>query len=142
MYCFVLLIIQLPALDSRTDTLYPNSTLFRTGRPSFQLLRLTDNLTCQHERPGRGVDEPASALAEMGLPVGAAELVGDQPVVGPRVRDAQQRLGQAHQRDPLGSRQAVFLEEVVETAEPARSEERRVGKECVSTCRSRWSPYP
>src|SRR3546814_3855972 len=24
---------------------------------------------------------------------------------------------------------------------PARSEERRVGKECVSTCRSRWSPY-
>src|SRR3546814_13232117 len=23
-----------------------------------------------------------------------------------------------------------------------RSEERRVGKECVSTCRSRWSPYP
>src|SRR3546814_5537241 len=28
---------------------------------------------------------------------------------------------------------------VVEAAE--RSEERRVGKECVSTCRSRWSPY-
>src|SRR3546814_13957345 len=28
-------------------------------------------------------------------------------------------------------------------ARPAtrRSEERRVGKECVSTCRSRWSPY-
>src|SRR3546814_13478787 len=23
----------------------------------------------------------------------------------------------------------------------ARSEERRVGKECVSTCRSRWAPY-
>src|SRR3546814_11804803 len=28
----------------------------------------------------------------------------------------------------------------VETA-LARSEERSVGKECVSTCRSRWSPY-
>src|SRR3546814_6375789 len=28
------------------------------------------------------------------------------------------------------------------TANPyLRSEERRVGKECVSTCRSRWSPY-
>ena len=25
--------------------------------------------------------------------------------------------------------------------ESFRSEERRVGKECVSTCRSRWSPY-
>src|SRR3546814_15304927 len=27
------------------------------------------------------------------------------------------------------------------TDEERRSEERRVGKECVSTCRSRWSPY-
>src|SRR3546814_13888770 len=27
------------------------------------------------------------------------------------------------------------------TAYPLRSEERRVGKECVSTCRSRWSTY-
>src|SRR3546814_20115698 len=26
-------------------------------------------------------------------------------------------------------------------ADMRRSEERRVGKECVSTCRSRWSPY-
>src|SRR3546814_1122495 len=26
-------------------------------------------------------------------------------------------------------------------ADEGRSEERRVGKECVSTCRSRWSPY-
>src|SRR3546814_15796020 len=31
----------------------------------------------------------------------------------------------------------------VQQPKPAlgRSEERRVGKECVSTCRSRWSPY-
>src|SRR3546814_20560804 len=28
-----------------------------------------------------------------------------------------------------------------EINEVLRSEERRVGKECVSTCRSRWSPY-
>src|SRR3546814_11805841 len=32
------------------------------------------------------------------------------------------------------------LIDVVEAIRP-RSEERRVGKECVSTCRSRWSPY-
>src|SRR3546814_17575201 len=31
---------------------------------------------------------------------------------------------------------ATQLKEVM-----TRSEERRVGKECVSTCRSRWSPY-
>src|SRR3546814_14701412 len=30
---------------------------------------------------------------------------------------------------------------VVGLLDPCRSEERRVGKECVSTCRSRWSPY-
>src|SRR3546814_16403105 len=29
----------------------------------------------------------------------------------------------------------------LEIAREVRSEERRVGKECVSTCRSRWSPY-
>src|SRR3546814_1900275 len=28
-----------------------------------------------------------------------------------------------------------------EVQHASRSEERRVGKECVSTCRSRWSPY-
>src|SRR3546814_1748508 len=33
----------------------------------------------------------------------------------------------------LGLTRAAMLHE--------RSEERRVGKECVSTCRSRWSPY-
>src|SRR3546814_9295446 len=31
--------------------------------------------------------------------------------------------------------------EVERRAFIGRSEERRVGKECVSTCRSRWSPY-
>src|SRR3546814_19411479 len=35
----------------------------------------------------------------------------------------------------------VFASEEEEKAEKARSEERRVGKECVSTCRSRWSQY-
>src|SRR3546814_15275079 len=29
----------------------------------------------------------------------------------------------------------------VEELDAERSDERRVGKECVSTCRSRWSPY-
>src|SRR3546814_11830797 len=48
----------------------------------------------------------------------------------------------------LGQRQPGVDEEMpgagVEPGKIARverSEERRVGKECVSTCRSRWSPY-
>src|SRR3546814_3052761 len=36
------------------------------------------------------------------------------------------RIGEHRRRDPRRTR---------------RSEERRVGKECVSTCRARWSPY-
>src|SRR3546814_14265338 len=40
--------------------------------------------------------------------------------------------------NPVGCRgEAIILR----YAPMARSEERRVGKECVSTCRSRWSPY-
>src|SRR3546814_11044229 len=31
--------------------------------------------------------------------------------------------------------------ETIYVSKEKRSEERRVGKECVSTCRSRWSPY-
>src|SRR3546814_11238737 len=44
------------------------------------------------------------------------------------------RLGVA-----LGQLELGVLE--VEDLLAERSEERRVGKECVSTCRSRWSPY-
>src|SRR3546814_4798810 len=33
------------------------------------------------------------------------------------------------------------LDQDLDAATAIRSEERRVGKECVSTCRSRWSPY-
>src|SRR3546814_15537947 len=36
----------------------------------------------------------------------------------------------------------VDADHIDATAALIRSEERRVGKECVSTCRSRWSPYP
>src|SRR3546814_1385020 len=41
------------------------------------------------------------------------------------------------QRDPPAARPPG----VAQHLDGRRSEERRVGKECVSTCRSRWSPY-
>ena len=46
-------------------------------------------------------------------------------------------------RAPWEDRAAVFLRAAELLAGPwrARSEERRVGKECSSPCRSRWSPY-
>src|SRR3546814_11031611 len=42
----------------------------------------------------------------------------------------------------LGVGKAIILEDPsIECYAVDRSEERRVGKECVSTCRYRWSPY-
>src|SRR3546814_16208905 len=43
-----------------------------------------------------------------------------------------------HDREPQGGR--VQSPRDLPTLHGGRSEERRVGKECVSTCRSRWSP--
>src|SRR3546814_12691080 len=51
-------------------------------------------------------------------------------------------------RQSFANMQAVIeaaggtLDSIVKLTLFLRSEERRVGKECVSTCRSRWSPYP
>src|SRR3546814_18322879 len=41
---------------------------------------------------------------------------------------------------PLGSRKPGYLG-ALSTRTSLSSEERRVGKECVRMCRSRWSPY-
>src|SRR3546814_18929348 len=48
--------------------------------------------------------------------------------IQPRIGDGVSRADQTILRGGLGWKLS-------------RSEERRVGKECVSTCRSRWSPY-
>src|SRR3546814_17110732 len=40
-----------------------------------------------------------------------------------------------------GRRVALHRRDVGVVFQDHRSEERRVGQECVSTCRSRWSPY-
>src|SRR3546814_4311515 len=39
------------------------------------------------------------------------------------------------------SHEYAAVGEIIDRIGRRRSEERRVGKECVSTCRSRWSPY-
>ena len=59
-----------------------------------------------------------------------------------RLRDAIARLKGA------GIRVSLFIDPSLKTIDvagdlgvPARSEERRVGKECCTPCRSRWSPY-
>src|SRR3546814_13465134 len=58
-------------------------------------------------------------------------------------RQMENLIEKSHAERGLGRAQISEMGE--EDHEPdrnqVRSEERRVGKECVSTCRSRWSPY-
>src|SRR3546814_11773269 len=75
--------------------------------------------------------------------------------IGDRRRIAARRIGDEtleallglHNGPSEGRRIAPVDGERIEAVEPQmigepfRSEERRVGKECVSTCRSRWSTY-
>src|SRR3546814_9997602 len=53
----------------------------------------------------------------------------------------QQALRMGILRQLLDAALAARHQQRVEVGRERRSEERRVGKECVSTCRSRWSPY-
>src|SRR3546814_6476041 len=72
-----------------------------------------------------------------------------QPRTAPAASDsagfATTRLGSKNRVTPRPSQAAQApIGELNENkrGSSSRSEERRVGKECVSTCRSRWSPYP
>src|SRR3546814_11032016 len=58
---------------------------------------------------------------------------------GPAARSCPPRL--SRQPHPERRQQPVEQEHRKQRDHEKRSEERRVGKECVSTCRSRWSPY-
>src|SRR3546814_15102510 len=75
----------------------------------------------------------------------------DANVVAAALREAQEEVGLDRSQaqplgylDPLATVTGFRVLPVVARIDPAfvpRSEERRVGKACVSTCRSRWSPY-
>src|SRR3546814_13446609 len=84
--------------------------------------------------------EGADELGHDRLELGAAGLVGQR---GGGAGQVERVLAQVHAvGDGPGGEAAIHA--VVALAvdvEHRRSEERRVGKECVSTCRSRWSPY-
>src|SRR3546814_16585114 len=63
-----------------------------------------------------------------------------QPFVVQRI-DQRNERGGAKQAGEQGLSAVPGGGDGKERNDEERSEERRVGKECVSTCRSRWSPY-
>src|SRR3546814_20216199 len=98
---FFFLMIRRPPRSTRTDTLFPYTTLFRSwlGACKSPLLQ------------GQPIQSPplqGEGWVGMGFPSVAVNLCMHPTEAHPH---------------------------------PSRSEERRVGKECVRTCRSRWSPY-
>src|SRR3546814_12041267 len=119
--------ILLPPRSTRTDTLFPYTTLFRS-RPLIDLIleKLPVSISL-------GLWTTLLVYL-ISIPLGVAKAVRD----GSRFdlwSSAAIVVGYAIPSFLF----AVLL--IVLFAGGSRSEERRVGKECVSTCRSRWSPY-
>src|SRR3546814_17192042 len=74
--------------------------------------------------------------------VGAAQLAGDVQAQAGAVLGGGEEGAEQLRHDGVGDAGAAIEDfDHRELAALFRSEERRVGKECVSTCRSRWSPY-
>src|SRR3546814_20652144 len=90
--------IRRPPRSTRTDTLFPYTTLFRSQERAFLLI---NRFSCSEFDA---------------------------------VRDRDRRLS-----SNCAQNNCPHLTSVAHTLK--RSEERRVGKECVSTCRCRWAPY-
>src|SRR3546814_18349746 len=105
MFMFLfLLTIRLPSRSTRTDTLFPYTTLFRSALG--ETMAVTFVIGNAFTLPS-SIFSPSNSIA--------SALANEFYEAGGLQKSALLELG--------------------------RSEERRVGKECVSTCRSRWSPY-
>src|SRR3546814_11808654 len=110
--------IRRPPRSTRTDTLFPYTTLFRS-------IAVHDHRAFRPQFADLAHGQFARACfihnLEIGGGDGGAAAFGAVEIILARMGgDGRHRLG----HPPA-----------------ARSEERRVGTECVSTCRSRWSPY-
>src|SRR3546814_13458167 len=108
--------IRRPPISTRTDNLFPCTTLFRSQAVRYGRLESRWDILCPR---CRGAQLSATSLDR--LPT--------------RAHCESCNIG--YDRD--------FAHNVELSFRPApgvrRSEERRVGKECVSTCTSRWSSY-
>src|SRR3546814_13492536 len=99
-------------------------------------------------KQARNVGLPAGALTDRdGLYAAmafsyACKSEGVQPIIGSMLCVA--RPGRPDGTRPVYDWLALYAQDEKgydNLCALVRSEERRVGKECVSTCRSRWSPY-
>src|SRR3546814_18943008 len=123
--------IRRPPRSTRTDTLFPYPTLFRSTRRRPAAVDLQSHrLATDVRRDGTATDPDRAAGP---APAREAATSGaDHPA-------PDRRLAAALATTRLCAVCAADL--LLPLRRFDRSEERRVGKECVRTCRSWWSPY-
>src|SRR3546814_19166268 len=110
--------IRRPPRSTRTATPFPYTTLFRSPGPVVTMYEL----------------EPAAGIK-------ASRVIGLADDIARSMSAISARVAVVPGRNVIGIELPNQRRESVSLAE-LRSEERRVGKECVSTCRARWSPDP
>src|SRR3546814_16692805 len=121
--------IRRPPRSTRTDTLFPYTTLFRStvsktdARQAQDTEQRTEEIYSEPKGSSCGVSARERKPDPFPCPDGVDPIDWDGLKSNRKAKRASLSEG-AH-------RQIVNK----------RSEERRVGKECVSTCRSRGSPY-
>ena len=94
-----------------------------------------DEAARDEQAPGRGVDEQRRASAHVRTPVPAADLVADQTVSRGRIRDPQQRLGEAHQGDALSRVERELEHQRVDAAGTASRVAHALRERCGKTLR-------
>src|SRR3546814_19201244 len=114
-----------PPRSTRTDTLFPYTTLFRSR----------GDVIADAHNPPEVADQFAAHLLWLDtqalLPGRLYWLKIGTRTVGAQVTEIKHKID-VNTQEELAAKHLELNE---------RSEERRVGKECVSTCRSRGSPY-
>src|SRR3546814_12163766 len=134
--------IRRPPRSTRTDTLFPCTTLFRSScTDSFFANRSRPCLLYQIKRCSAPCVDRISKEDYAGLVSDAQDfLEGRSTAVQKRLGDAMTRAAEA-----MDYEQAAVIRDRLKSLTfiqgSQRSEERRVGKECVRTGRSGWSPY-
>src|SRR3546814_19411412 len=120
--------VRRPPRSTRTDPRFPDTTRFRSqARAGFDIIAPSDMMD------GRvaAIREALEAEGFRNVKIMAYAAKYASAFYGP-FRDAVGSSGNLGGGD----------KRTYQMNPGNRSEERRVGKECVSTCRSRWSPYP
>src|SRR3546814_17428191 len=126
--------LRLPPRSTRTDTLFPYTTLFRSLPVQAGRDEEID------DQPVAGLPPDALAMLGVGLHAGAdaaPEIVEVRREAAVRARHQRHHVGKAARLRSLVGEHLVDVRAFVKV----RSEERREGKGGVSTCRSRWSQY-